>query len=61
MSMQFQTRFCDIFGVENPIILAAMAGNINSASLVAAVSEAGGLDNHCWSICYTSSSTGENS
>ncbi|AIG24762.1 nitronate monooxygenase [Brevibacillus laterosporus] len=43
MSMQFQTRFCDIFGVENPIILAAMAGNINSAELVAAVSESGGL------------------
>ncbi|QDX92321.1 nitronate monooxygenase [Brevibacillus laterosporus] len=43
MSMQLQTRFCDIFGIEKPIVLAGMAGNINSAALVAAVSEAGGL------------------
>ena len=37
-----KTKFCDLFGVEYPIVCAGM-GNIALASLAAAVSEAGGL------------------
>ncbi|GAA4725159.1 NAD(P)H-dependent flavin oxidoreductase [Brevibacillus fulvus] len=40
---RFSTRFTEKFGIEVPIVLAGMAGNITSPQLVAAVSEAGGL------------------
>ncbi|WP_139492008.1 NAD(P)H-dependent flavin oxidoreductase [Brevibacillus dissolubilis] len=43
MKSPFTTRFCEQFGIEKPIVLAGMAGNITSPELVAAVSEAGGL------------------
>ncbi|WP_232700145.1 NAD(P)H-dependent flavin oxidoreductase [Brevibacillus daliensis] len=43
MSISLQTSFCRNFQLNKPIILAGMAGNINSAELVAAVCEAGGL------------------
>ncbi|UVI32901.1 NAD(P)H-dependent flavin oxidoreductase [Paenibacillus spongiae] len=41
--MQVHTRLCDVLGISAPVIQAGMAGNITSPSLVAAVSEAGGL------------------
>ena len=37
-----KTKFCELFGVEYPIVCAGM-GNIALANLAAAVSEAGGL------------------
>ncbi|NGQ95971.1 nitronate monooxygenase [Brevibacillus sp. SYP-B805] len=37
------TRFCERFSVELPLIQAGMAGNITTPEMVAAVSEAGGL------------------
>ena len=37
-----KTRFCELFGVELPIMLAGM-GTIALADLAAAVSEAGGM------------------
>ncbi len=37
-----QTKFCNTFGIENPVVLAPMAGVVTDA-LVAAVSNAGGL------------------
>lgn len=43
MKRLFQTRFCETFNVELPIVSAGMAGGITSPELVAAVSEAGGL------------------
>src|SRR5690349_2459735 len=36
------TSVCDVLGIEHPVVLAGMAGAAN-ASLVVAVSEAGGL------------------
>ena len=37
-----KTRFCELFGIEYPIVCAGM-GNVARANLAAAVSEAGGL------------------
>ena len=37
-----KTKFCELFGVEYPIVCAGM-GNVALANLAAAVSEAGGL------------------
>ncbi|MCQ6557516.1 NAD(P)H-dependent flavin oxidoreductase [Paenibacillus mendelii] len=41
--IQMRTRLCETLGIHAPIIQAGMAGGITSPSLVAAVSEAGGL------------------
>ncbi|MCZ6557018.1 MAG: nitronate monooxygenase family protein [SAR324 cluster bacterium] len=41
--MVIHTAFCDLLGVEHPIVLGGMAGGQTSAPLAAAVSEAGGL------------------
>lgn len=43
MSMSLKTDLCTLFDIKYPIILAGMAGISNMASLVAAVSNAGGL------------------
>jgi nitronate monooxygenase len=42
MKEVFQTKLCDILGIEYPIMLAGMA-NVATAELVAAVSNAGGI------------------
>lgn len=38
-----KTRFCELFGIEYPIIQAGMAGGSTTVELVSSVSEAGGL------------------
>ena len=38
----FNTRICELFGIEHPIVLAGMGG-VSTSALVAAVSNAGGL------------------
>lgn len=42
MPNRLHTPICDLFGIEHPIVLAGMGG-VSLASLVAAVSNAGGL------------------
>src|SRR6266566_675081 len=41
-SLMLKTRFCELFGIEYPIVCAGMGG-VALASLAAAVSDAGGL------------------
>ena len=45
-----KTRITELLGIEQPIIQGGMAW-IADAKLAAAVSEAGGLANHCLRIC----------
>ena len=39
----FRTALCDLLGIDYPIMLAAMAPDVSDPTLVAAVSEAGGI------------------
>ncbi|MDP6708761.1 MAG: nitronate monooxygenase [Alphaproteobacteria bacterium] len=39
----FRTELCDLLGIDYPIMLAAMAPDVSDPTLVAAVSEAGGI------------------
>ncbi|MCR8632959.1 NAD(P)H-dependent flavin oxidoreductase [Paenibacillus radicis (ex Xue et al. 2023)] len=43
MSIQLETKLCQLFNIRYPIFLAGMAGGPSTAELVAAVSRAGGI------------------